>query len=52
MCTSVFESAIGKASLEIFEGTLSEEEIEKKINRKELISQAIALIEKNYRDFD
>lgn len=44
MCQNVFESAIGKASLEIFEGTLSESEIEEKINRKELIEKAIALI--------
>jgi Domain of unknown function DUF29 len=45
MCQNVFESAIGKASLEIFEGTLNEEEIEEKINRKELIEKVIALVE-------
>lgn len=45
MCENVLKSATGKASLEIFEGTLSEEEIEEKINRKELIEKAIALIE-------
>lgn len=43
MCQDVFESAIGRASIEIFEGSLSESDIEARINRQALIDSAIAL---------
>lgn len=45
MCHDVFQSSIRRASVEIFEGSLSESDIEARINRKELIDAAIALIE-------
>ena len=45
MLAETFDDAIEKASYEAFEGKLSIEELAMKINRQDIISKAIALIE-------
>ena len=45
MLAETFDDAIEEASYEAFEGKLSIEELAVKVNRQEIISKAIALIE-------